>query len=113
MRSVLRQLVIVFGAISPSALCDAAEFQWMVATPESQGMSSRKLVALRDDLAARKTSGLLVIRKDKIVCEWYAPGQSAKSRHGTASMAKAIVGGVSLAVAITDGRIALDGVEDK
>jgi len=80
----------------------------MAATPASQGMSSQKLAALRDDLAARKTTGLLIVRNDKIVCEWYAPGQSAASKHGTASMAKAIVGGLSLAVAMSDGRIALD-----
>jgi CubicO group peptidase (beta-lactamase class C family) len=108
MRSLLRQLVIAVSAVSASALCGAAEFQWVTATPESQGVSSQKLEALRDDLAARKTTGLLIVRNDKIVCEWYAPGQSAASKHGTASMAKAIVGGVSLAVAMTDGRIALD-----
>ncbi len=104
MRTLLRQLVIAFSAVSASA----AEFEWTTATPESQGMSSRKLMALRDDLASKKTTGLLIIRNDQIVCEWYAPGQSAKSKHGTASMAKAIVGGVSLAVAMTDGRITLD-----
>jgi CubicO group peptidase (beta-lactamase class C family) len=105
MRFLVRQLVIAFSVVSASALCGAAEFQWMTATPDSQGMSGQKIAALRDDLAARKTTGLLIIRNDKIVCEWYAPGQSAASKHGTASMAKAIVGGVSLAVAMTDGRI--------
>jgi CubicO group peptidase (beta-lactamase class C family) len=103
-------------AVALAASCGAAEFQtsaslvepWTTATPESQGMSSQKLDTMRDDLAAHKTTGLLVIRNDKIVCEWYAPGQSAASKHGTASMAKAIVGGVSLAVAMTDGRITLD-----
>jgi len=108
MKSLVRRFVMVLGLISLTTLCSAAEFQWVTATPESQGMSSLKLAALRDDLAARKTTGLLVIRNDKIVCEWYAPGQSAASKHGTASMAKAIVGGVSLAVAMSDGRIALD-----
>ena len=108
MRALLRRLVIVFSVVSLYTLCDAAEFQWMTATPESQGISGQKLAALRDDLAARKTSGLLIIRNDKVVCEWYAPGQSARSKHGTASMAKAIVGGVSLALAMTDGRITLD-----
>ena len=108
MKSLLKQLLVVLSAISPAALCSAAEFQWETATPESQGMSSETLATMRDDLAARKTTGLLVIRNDKIVCEWYAPGQSAKSKHGTASMAKAVVGGVSLAVAMSDGRITLD-----
>ena len=108
MKSLLKQLLMVLSVIPPVALCGAAKFQWTTATPESQGMSSEKLATMRDDLAARKTTGLLVVRNDKIVCEWYAPGQSAKSKHGTASMAKAVVGGVSLAVAMTDGRITLD-----
>jgi CubicO group peptidase (beta-lactamase class C family) len=108
MKSLLKQLLMMLSAISPAALCGAAEFEWTSATPESQGMSSEKLATMRDDLAARKTTGLLVVRNDKIVCEWYAPGQSAKSKHGTASMAKAVVGGVSLAVAMTEGHITLD-----
>ncbi len=108
MRSLQRQFLIVLSAVFSAVLCGAAEFQWETATPESQGMSSEKLATMRDDLAARKTTGLLVVRNDKIVCEWYAPGQSAKSKHGTASMAKAVVGGVSLAVAMSDGRITLD-----
>jgi CubicO group peptidase (beta-lactamase class C family) len=111
--SLLEQLMIVFIVVCPSALCGAAEFQWTTDTPESQGLSSQKLAALRDDLAARKTSGLLIVRNDKIVCEWYAPGQSAASKHGTASLAKAVVAGVSLAVAMDDGRIALDDLAAK
>jgi CubicO group peptidase (beta-lactamase class C family) len=83
-------------------------WDWTTASPESQGMSSTRLKEMKDDLAAHKTSGLLVIRNDKIVCEWYAPGLCATNPHGTASMAKALVGGVSLAVALTDGRIVLD-----
>ena len=83
-------------------------FDWEVTTPESQGMSSRKLDALKESLAARNTRALLVIRDDRIVSEWYAPGHSATGRHSTASLAKALVGGVSLAVAIDDGLIALD-----
>src|SRR3954469_26053445 len=83
-------------------------FAWQTATPESQGMSSAKLAALKDTLAARKTTAFLVVRNDRVVYEWYAPGFSAAKPHGTASLAKAIVGGLSLGVALTDGRIALD-----
>ena len=71
-------------------------------------MSSAKLKKMTDDLAAHSTSGLLVVRNDHIVCEWYAPGAGAKIPHGTASLAKAIVGGVAIAVGVTDGRVALD-----
>lgn len=81
---------------------------WKTATPESQGLSTAKLDALREGLAVRNTAALLVVRNDRIVYEWYAPERSATTRHYTASMAKAIVGGVSLAVAVSDGLIALD-----
>jgi CubicO group peptidase (beta-lactamase class C family) len=59
-------------------------------------------------LAKRKTRAFLVIRNDKMVYEWYADGVTPERKQGTASLAKALVGGLSLAVAITDGRIALD-----
>ena len=83
-------------------------FQWSAASPESQGLSSDKLDALTARLAERKTKALLVVRNDRVVLEWYAAGHGADKRHYTASMAKAIVGGLSLAIALTDGRIALD-----
>ena len=83
-------------------------FVWQTATPESQGMSKAKLDALKDVLAARKTKAFLVIRNDRIVYEWYAAEHGPEKKHTTASLAKALVGGLSLAVALTDGRIALD-----
>src|SRR5262245_4649572 len=83
-------------------------FEWQMATPESQGMSKTKLDALKDDLAARKTKAFVVIRNDKIVYEWYAPDHGMSKRHGTASLAKAIVGGLSLGVALSDGLITLN-----
>lgn len=86
----------------------APRFEWQTAAPESQGMSSRQLDLLQNSLASKKTKSLLIIRNDKIVREWYADGHSAGAKHYTASMAKAIVGGLSLGVAIDDGRIALD-----
>ena len=84
------------------------DFEWRTAAPESQQMSSAKLEALWNDLRSRRTSGLIVIRNDRIVFEKYAEGWDSSKRHGTASMAKALVGGVALAVAISDRLIALD-----
>jgi CubicO group peptidase (beta-lactamase class C family) len=81
---------------------------WRPAAPESQGFSPTKLDALQANLAARKTKAWLVIRNEAIVCEWYAPDRTADQQHYTASLAKAIVGGLSLAVALSDGRVALD-----
>ena len=63
----------------------------------------------RQELARRKDAGdFVVIRNDRIVCEWYAEGYGPTKLHGTASLAKALVGGLSLGIALTDNRIALD-----
>ena len=70
-------------------------------------MSSSKLTALKDRLAST-TKSLLVIRDDKIVFEWYATDHGPDKPHYTASMAKALVAGLSLGVALGDGRLALD-----
>jgi CubicO group peptidase (beta-lactamase class C family) len=102
--------LLCFSALIASA--DAADFEWQVATPQSQGMSQAKLDALRDRIAST-TKALLVVRNDHIVYEWYAEGHSADKTHFTASMAKAVVGGVSCAVAMTDGKIALDDLAAK
>jgi CubicO group peptidase (beta-lactamase class C family) len=71
------------------------------------------LDALWSDLLNRRTTALLVIRNDKIVFERYAGTNTQATKHYSASMAKALVGGVSLALALTDGRIALDDPASK
>src|SRR4051794_6558862 len=86
----------------------APAWDWIAATPGSQGISSSKIEALRESMATRKTKALLIIHKDQIICEWYAPGNSRRTKQGTASLAKALVGGLSLSVALTDGRISLN-----
>ncbi len=83
-------------------------FEWQSAQPEDHGLSAERLTALRDSLAANKTKALLVVRNDRIVLEWYAEGHSATKSHYTASMAKALVSGVGVAVAVSDGRMKLD-----
>src|SRR5271157_3681550 len=98
----------LLAASAGLAQTKSATWDWTPAAPESQGMSAAKLKAMTEALAARNTSGLLVIRNDKLVCEWYAPGAGAAIPHGTASLAKALVGGVAVAVGLTDGRLALD-----
>jgi CubicO group peptidase (beta-lactamase class C family) len=83
-------------------------FDWPTARPEHHGMSPSALARLQDRLAASRTKALLVIRDDRIVHEWYADGHGATRTHYSASMAKALVGGLAVGVAVTDGRIALD-----
>jgi len=95
-------------AEEPPALPREGQFAWSSASPESQGLSSERLARFRDELAAAHTQALLVIRNDRIVLEWYAAGFGPDSMLATASTAKAIVGGVSAALEIGDGLIALD-----
>ena len=85
---------------------ESGQFEWELAQPESQGMSSEKLDELVADLAARGTKKLLVIRNDKVVCSFFAEGhEDTVGGHYTASLAKAIVSGMSLLVAMQDGLI--------
>jgi len=83
-------------------------FEWQKAIPETQGMSSQKLDAARDVLAKKGTKTFLVVRNDKIVYEWYSSDFGPEKKHYTASMAKALVGGVSLMLALNDGRLNAD-----
>jgi CubicO group peptidase (beta-lactamase class C family) len=71
-------------------------------------MSSQKLDAVKDILAKKGTKTFLVIRNDKIVYEWYSSDFGPEKKHYTASMAKALVGGVSLMLALNDGRLGAD-----
>ncbi len=83
-------------------------WDWTVASPESQGMSTSQLESAWADLSSRRTTAFLVIRHDRIVFERYAPGHGRTTPHYTASMAKALVGGLSLMIAMGDGRIRPD-----
>ncbi len=69
--------------------------------------------AWKDALAAQRTTGLLVVQHGKTAYEWYAPGWDAARPHGTASMAKALVGGMSLLLAMNAGRIDPDDLAAK
>jgi CubicO group peptidase (beta-lactamase class C family) len=86
----------------------AKPFEWQAAAPENEGLSKEKLDALKDELAARKTHAFLVIRNDKIVYEWYAPGHGPDKKHGVASLSKATVAGLALALLVGDHKLKLD-----
>src|SRR6185369_5844144 len=101
-------VLVLFNTAVAQQSEKTTSFAWSAATPESQGMSREKLEAIRAVLEAKKTTGFLVARNDKIVYEWYAPDFGPTKPHGSASLAKAIVGGLSLAIAMTDGKIVLD-----
>jgi CubicO group peptidase (beta-lactamase class C family) len=71
-------------------------------------MNAAHLDRLTAVLAARGTQAFLVARYGKLVHEWYAPGRSAGQRHFSASLAKSLVGGTALLLALSDGRLAPD-----
>ncbi len=81
---------------------------WPTATPHDLAMDAAALDAARDRLAARRTKAFLVLRRGQIAYEWYAADHGADVKHYTASMAKALVGGVSLMIALNDGRMQID-----
>jgi CubicO group peptidase (beta-lactamase class C family) len=111
---VLLALGVVSGISGSSMAVQRHErFLWQTASPESEGLSRSKLNLLRVDLSAKGTRAFLVIKNDRVVCEWYAPDHGPGMRHNTASLAKALVGGMSLLVALNDGRIKLDEVACK
>ena len=102
-------------ALMAAGMVRAAEgtWDWTTATPESQGMSSPALEKAWAELKARSTTGFLVIRNDRVVFERYAAEWDRHKPHGTASMAKALVGGTSLMVAMSDGKIRPDDLAGK
>ncbi len=93
---------------SAHAQHESDAFAWQPASPASVGLSPEKIDALKDKLAKQQTKALLIIRDDRVACEWYAVGHSAATRHYTASLAKAVVAGLALALALDDKRLALD-----
>src|ERR1035441_2134864 len=91
-----------------AGLACAQSIDWATISPAESGLDPAKLEAWRSSLAAHRTTGLIVIRRGRIALEWYAPEWDANRPHGTASMARSLVGGMSLAVAMSDGRISPD-----
>ncbi len=102
-------LTVLFATVGGrAAAIPPAGFEWTRAEPAAKGFDPARLDALRDDLAVRRTKAFLVIRDDAIVYEWYAPDHGEAKRHYTASLAKAVVGGLSLAAAMDRVHLDLD-----
>jgi CubicO group peptidase (beta-lactamase class C family) len=108
----MRLKQVLLHAVCAGLAC-AQSMDWKSIPPAEAGLDPVKLEAWRISLAAHRTTGLIVIRRGRIALEWYAPGWNADRPHGTASMAKALVGGVSLALAMSDGRISPDDLASK
>lgn len=105
---ILLSVVILFiSGCGPAPLkkspADRRPFTWEHARPGDLGVSAEQLDSLANSLIASGTKKLLIIKGDKIICERYADGWHDSIRsHYTASLAKALVGGLSLSAAMTD-----------
>ena len=98
--SVVMAVMSIFVPVVP-----AAAFDFQQVAPESRGMSPDLLKAARDSLAAHGTDAILIIRNDAVVYEWYASKFGPGKKHYTASLAKALVGGLSFMLALDDGLV--------
>ncbi len=67
-------------------------------------LSLDRLQGVTDSLERRGTKKLLIIERDKVLIEWFAEGWHDTTRtHYSASLAKAMVGGTVLLLALEDG----------
>ena len=80
-------------------------FRWQAADPGDVGVDAKALRAAAEALAARATKTLLVLKDDRVVLEYYPEDHGPDKPHYSASLAKALVGGVSLMLAMDDGLI--------
>lgn len=90
-----------------------SKFEFKTDTPENQGMNLEILNKQWEVLKERNTHAYMVIRGDKIIFEKYAPDWDRNKSHYTASSAKAIVGGLALMLAVSDGYIDIDDFAHK
>jgi CubicO group peptidase (beta-lactamase class C family) len=108
---MLRTVTFCCAALCLASLPSAAAQE--AAPPEALGLDGARLAAMSKTLAARRTKNFLVARRGKIVFEWYAADSGPGTRHYTASLAKAIVGGLSLTLALQDKRLQTDDLAAK
>ncbi len=99
-------ICLILLMAKPVVMCQVKAFHWAYSNPESQGASSQHLEDLADDLRERDTKKLLIIKGDQIILNWFAKGWADTTRrHYSASLAKALVGGMSFLVALDESLV--------
>lgn len=83
-------------------------YAWPEVDASRSGLDPVKLEAWWKLLKKNRTNSIFVMKDDKIVFERYVKGFDRHKTHYTASMAKALTGGMSLLFAINDGLMAFD-----
>jgi len=101
-------LLILLSAMAVLAPAQQRSYDLQTADPESFSIDPVALHELGEELFRRGTQAFLIVYKDKIVYERYLPDWDRYQPHGTASAAKGVMGGLSLMLAMHDGRIDLD-----
>lgn len=101
-------VMILSSTLAVPAQDSLVDFEWQSSPPAEQGMSPEKLDSLLDGLKEHATDCFFIVRNDRVICEWYAPQFNPTTKHSTASLAKALVGGMSLIVALQDGLVNID-----
>jgi CubicO group peptidase (beta-lactamase class C family) len=81
---------------------------WKSGNPQELGFAEEALGVLTTNLAERRTRAFLVAREGEIAHEWYSTDTNPNRRLGAASVSKAVVGGMALWVALSEGLIDLD-----
>jgi CubicO group peptidase (beta-lactamase class C family) len=113
-RNLRHVIWLVLGTCAVESGCARrSTWEWPIAAPERQGLLPAKLDAIWNELRERKTTAFLVIRNDRIIYERYGDGFSRSTPHYTASLAKSLVGGLSLMVEMDDGRARPDDLATK
>ena len=83
-------------------------YLWPELSTDRSGLDAKKLAEWWQLLKKNTTECIFIMHNDKIVFERYAKGFDRHTPHYTASMAKALTGGMSLLFAIHDGLIKFD-----
>ncbi len=99
-------MLCVFGLLLPG--CGKRDFEFRSGAAVDQGLDPKAFAAFSQAVEKRNTDALLVIRNDRVLHEWYAKGIDPAQAFGIASVSKAVVGGLALALLLGDGRVALD-----
>lgn len=102
--ALLCVVLFVRGATAQSAWPGE---DWETATPASQGMDADKLEKARGWLETHNSKSGVVIRRGRIVGEWYFGGADRHSQFAAYSTSKSL-SSMAAGLAIADGKLALD-----
>ena len=78
---------------------------WEVSTPEAQGMDSRALARLIDDVGTYKQDSILIVRNGRIVADAYYGPYVAGVRHDLRSVTKSFLS-TAVGILVQQGKLA-------